>query len=183
MRPCHKTVRAHPAHGASRMKLLSTLAAIALAALALCGATASAQTASAAPPAIAHRGPITGKPDALFNQIETGFSNRRFGPYTVASSDAASRTLVIRRSNIDSANWARWAYCRMGPLDLLDILRDGSVTMNIHLEPTTRWITWAVVRAEFTGTYELGSMVKETQCISTGVLEEDILHRIGASGP
>jgi hypothetical protein len=165
------------------MKLLPTFAAIAFAALALCGATASAQTASAPPLTIAHRGPITGKPDALFNQTKTSFSEGRFGLCTIVGAYPASHTLVVKRSNIDSANWARWAYCKMGPLELLDTLRDGSVTMTIQFQPTTRWITWVLVKAEFTGTYALGSTVKQTECISTGVLEEDILHRLGASTP
>jgi hypothetical protein len=154
---------------------------VTLAALALCAGAAAAQ--AVAPLSVAHRGPITGKPNALFNQIKASFSSGRFGPYTIVGAYPASHTLVVKRSNINSMNWSRWAYCKMGPMDLLDVLRDGSVTMTIHLEPTTKWITWAVVKAEFTGTYQLGSQVKQTQCMSTGVLEENMLRRFGANVP
>lgn len=189
------------------MKLPSTLALLAVAAFALCRGMAAAQTAAssnaasqspsspavpaaapapiapapAVPAAIAHRGPITGQPNALFDQLKTDFSGGKFGPYVIVSTDVPTRTVVARRSSIDSANWARWAYCRMGPLDLLDILRDGSVTLTVSLEPATKWRTWAVVKADFSGTYAIGAEVKQTQCISTGVLEEDILHGLGAA--
>lgn len=169
-----------------RMKRLSTLALFA-AALAFCCAAAGAQTAAApaapppaAPSSIAHRGQLMGQPNTLFDQVKADFSGGRFGPYVIVSTDPPTRAVVARRSNIDSASWTRWAYCRMGPLDLLDILRDGSVTLTVRLEPATKWRTWAVVKADFTGTYAIGDQVKQTQCISTGVLEEDILHGLGA---
>jgi hypothetical protein len=165
------------------MKRLSTLVVLAAVALALCVVTASAQTTPEVPLSIAHRGPLTGKPGALFNQTKDSFSEGRFGPYTIVGDYPASHTLVVKRSNIDSANWSRWAYCKMGPMDLLDSLRDGSVTMTIRFAPTTRWITWVLVKAEFTGTYGLGSTVKQTECISTGVLEEDMLRRLGVNVP
>lgn len=161
----------------------SALAVVAVAALTLYANGAFAQLAPTVPTprTIAHSGPLVGKPDALFDQIKTNFSDGRFGPYTIVSTDPARHTIVVRRNNIESADWARWAYCPMGPLDLLDSLRDGSVTMNVKLEPTTRWTTWAVVKAEFIGTYGLGASVKRTQCVSTGVLEEDVLRRLGAN--
>lgn len=174
------------------MKRLSALALLTLAALALCGAPAAAQTAAGAnaaaqatpvagaPSSIAHRGQLMGQPNALFDQLKADFSGGRFGPYVIVSTDVPRRTLVAKRSNIDSANWARWAYCKMGPLDLLDVLRDGSVALTVRLEPATKWRTWAVVQAGFTGTYAIGAEVKQTQCVSTGVLEEDILHGLGA---
>jgi hypothetical protein len=184
------------------MKGLSTPALLAFAALSLCRGTAAAQAAPAqtapaqtaagqttagqsvpgpaAPAPIVHRGPITGQPNALFDRLKADFSGGKFGPYAIVSSDVPSRTVVAKRSNIDSAQWARWAYCRMGPLDMLDTLRDGSVTLTVSLQPATKWITWAAVKAEFTGTYAIGTQVKQTQCTSTGVLEEDILHRLGA---
>lgn len=164
-----------------------TLALLAAAVLTLGPTAAVAQKppvqaapAATTPPAVAHRGQLTGQPDALFAQLKADLSGGKLGPFSVVSVDAPTRTIVARRSNIDSASWARWAYCRMGPLDLLDILRDGSVTLTVRLEPTTKWITWAVVKADFTGTYAIGAEVKQTQCVSTGVLEEDILHRLGA---
>ncbi|HZO82891.1 MAG TPA: hypothetical protein VFB33_14435 [Candidatus Binataceae bacterium] len=164
-----------------------TFALLAAAVLALGAAAAAAQTppsqgasAAAAPAAVAHRGQLTGQPEALFSRLEADLSGGKFGPFTIISVDVPTRTIVARRSNIDSASWARWAFCRMGPLDLLDVLRDGSVTLTVRLEPTTKWITWAVVKADFNGTYAIGAEVKQTQCISTGVLEEDILHRLGA---
>lgn len=165
------------------MKRLSVLVVFAVAALAFSAATGIAQTVPEIPLSIAHRGPLSGKPGALFNQTKESFSEGRFGPYTIIGDYPASHTLVVKRSNIDSANWSRWAYCKMGAVDLFDTLRDGSVTMTIRFAPTTRSITWVLVKAEFTGTYGLGSTVKKTECVSTGVLEEDMLRRLGVSMP
>lgn len=121
-----------------------------------------------------------GQPDALFAQAKADFNSGRFGPYMLVNSDAASRTVIVMRSNIDSASWTQWAYCRMGPMDMLDALRDGSVMLTVRLEPATKWRTWAVITAEFTGTYGIGYQTKQTRCASKGVLEEDILRRLGA---
>jgi hypothetical protein len=35
--------------------------------------------------------------------------------------------LVVRRDSIDSDNGTKWSYCQVGPLDMLDSLRDGTV--------------------------------------------------------
>lgn len=159
------------------MKRLSSFALLALSALALCAVAARAQTATPLP----HRRPIAQPANQLFEQLKTGFSGGRFGPYVLLGSDARTLTVVAKRSAIDVANWARWAYCPMGPIDLLDSLRDGSVTLTVKLEPTKGPATWAVVWADFTGTYGIAASSKQVQCSSTGVLEEDILHQLGAA--
>lgn len=160
------------------MKRLSIWALLATAIVSWCS------TAIARPlPSIAHRGPVQSAWRPLFDKLQTDFSGGRIGPYTVAGSDISSRTLVIKRNDIDLEHWSRWAYCRVAPLAMFDSLRDGMVTLTIKLEPTTRTITYAVVTADFTGVYGLGSSTNTVRCTSTGVLEESILHSIGVTTP
>jgi hypothetical protein len=164
------------------MKRLSTPAPLAAAALVLCGATASAVVISMATP-IPHRGPIRGKANQLYEELKTGFSGGRYGPYQVVERDPKERRLVVKRNAIDVESWSKWAYCRVDPIDMLYSLRDGKVTLTIKLEPTTKTLTYAVVWAQFEGSYGIGTVTKNFPCTSTGVLEEDILHRIGSTTP
>ncbi len=164
------------------MKLFSTPAFLAAGALALSWATAAAVVVSLATP-IPHRAPIRAEANKLFDELKTGFSGGRFGPYQVVDSDVRTRTLVIKRNAIDQQTWSKWAYCRVDPIDMIDSLRDGKVTLTLKLEPTTKTVTYAVVWAEFNGSYGIGTVNKNVQCTSTGVLEENILHQVGATTP
>jgi hypothetical protein len=98
------------------------------------------------------------------------------------SSDPKTRTLVVRRNYIDLDNWSKWAYCKVGPLDMLDSLRDGYVTMAIKLEPA-RGVTYTSTTADFEGIYGLTSTGKVVPCISTGVFEDNVLATIDAEKP
>ena len=156
---------------------LSTIASLAGGVLALCCLVAAAQTATRIP----HRGPVAEKSRALFNGVKHGFESGRYGPYQLVSSDPKTWTIVVTRNNVDAEHWTRWAYCPVSPIDMIDSLRDGAVRLTIKLEPITPKITYAVVWADFTGTYGIASTNKVVQCRSTGVLEEDVLHAIGAT--
>jgi hypothetical protein len=156
---------------------LPTIASLAGGALTLCCLVAAAQTATRIP----HRGPVAEKPRALFDRLKQGFADGRYGPYQLVSSDPKTRTIVVTRNNVDVEHWTRWAYCSVSAIDMFDSLRDGAVRLTVKLEPTTRKITYAVVWADFTGTYGIASTNKVVQCLSTGVLEEDILRTAGAT--
>jgi hypothetical protein len=132
---------------------------------------------------IPHRAPFKAPAGKLFDELKTGFSGGRFGPYQVVDSDAPARTIVVKRNAIDPESWSKWAYCRVDPIDMIDSLRDGKAMLTVKLEPTTKTVTYAVIWAEFNGDYGIGNVNKNFQCTSTGVLEEHLLHRIGATTP
>src|ERR1700730_1182591 len=132
---------------------LSTIASLAGGVLALCCLVAADQTATRIP----HRGPVAEKPRALFDRLKQGFADGRYGPYQLVSSDPKTWTCVPARNNVDVEHCARWAYCPVSPIDMIDSLRDGAVRLTIKLEPTTPKITYAVVWADLTGTYGIAS--------------------------
>lgn len=119
---------------------------------------------------------------SLFRTLRSRFAGGWLGPYQVVSSDRRSGTLVIRRNAIDADNWSKWAYCEVGPLDMLDSLRDGAVTVTIKLKPARR-ITYTSTAANFEGTYGLTAASKNVACMSRGVLEDNILTTIAAENP
>src|ERR1700730_7952172 len=153
---------------------LSTIASLAGGVLALCCLVAADQTATRIP----HRGPVAEKPRALFDRVKQGFADGRYGPYQLVSSDPKTWTIVAARNNVDVEHWMRWGYCPVGQIEMIGSLRDGAVRLTVTLEPTTPKITYAVVWADFTGTYGIASTNKVVQCRSTGVLEEDVLRAI-----
>ncbi len=132
---------------------------------------------------ITHHGSSPIPASRLYRALKTQFAGGQLGPWQVISSDPKTRTLVVRRNYIDSENWSNWAYCKVGPLDMLDTLRDGYVTMAIKLEPARR-VTYTSTTADFEGIYGLTpSTGKVVPCISRGVLEDQVLATIAAENP
>jgi hypothetical protein len=131
---------------------------------------------------ITHHGTSPIPAGRLYRALKTQFAGGQLGPWQVVSSDPKTRTLVVRRNYIDLDNWSQWAYCKVGPLDMLDSLRDGYVTMAIKLEPA-RGVTYTSTTADFEGIYGLTSTGKVVPCISRGVLEDNVLATIAAENP
>jgi hypothetical protein len=131
---------------------------------------------------ITHHGTSPIPAGRLYRALKTQFAGGQLGPWQVVSSDPRTRTLVVRRNYIDIDNWSQWAYCKVGPLDMLDSLRDGYVTMAIKLEPA-RGVTYTSTTADFEGIYGLTSTGKVVPCISRGVLEDNVLATIAAENP
>jgi hypothetical protein len=132
---------------------------------------------------ITHHGASPIPAGRLYRALQTQFAGGQLGPWQVVSSDPKTRTLVVRRNYIDLDNWSNWAYCKVGPLDMLDSLRDGYVTMAIKLEPA-RGVTYTSTNADFEGIYGLTpSRGKVVPCISRGVLEDQVLATIAAENP
>ena len=119
---------------------------------------------------------------SLFRTLQSQFAGGWLGPYQVVSSDRKSQTLVIRRNAIDADNWSKWAYCKVGPFDMLDSLRDGAAVVTIKLTPA-RKVTFTSAAADFEGTYGLTSANKNVTCMSRGVLEDNLLAAIAAQTP
>ena len=131
---------------------------------------------------ITHHGTSPIPAGRLYRALKTQFAGGQLGPWQVVSSDPKTRTLVVRRNYIDLDNWSQWAYCKVSPLDMLDSLREGYVTMAIKLEPA-RGVTYTSTTADFEGIYGLTSTGKVVPCISRGVLEDNVLATIAAENP
>lgn len=70
----------------------------------------------------------------------------------------------------------------MSPTHLLDSLDNGGVTVKIKVEGVGRHTSYVHVDADFEGTYKsLGATQTAQQCVSKGVLEQNILAAAGAS--
>ena len=130
-------------------------------------------------PTITQYGIVGSPAKPLFRRLVRDFADGRFGPYSVVSSDPRTDTIVVKRDAIDSDSWAKWSSCSVGPLEMLDSLRDGIATVTISLEPTKR-VTDAAVTAGFEGRYGLTATSNMTtvRCDSRGVLEKDLLMAI-----
>ena len=149
--------------------------ALALGALLFWSGLAASQPAS-----IAHSGQAPGSTSETYHRLKRYFSDAATSQFQLVSTDERTRTLVVKRDGIDSENWNSWAYCKVGPEHLLDTLKDGAVTAKIKIEPSPRHASFVTVVADFEGTYGLGSSESNVQCISKGVLENNILAAAGA---
>jgi hypothetical protein len=122
--------------------------------------------------------------DQTFHKLKGYFSDAAASQFHLVSADARTGTIVAKRSGIDTKTWSEWAYCKMSPAHLLDSLDDGTVTLKIKVEGTGRHSSYVHVDADFEGTYGgLGPNHTTQQCVSQGVLEQNVLATAGASQP
>jgi hypothetical protein len=103
--------------------------------------------------------------------------------FELVSADPATRTIVAKRHGIDTQTWGEWAYCKVGPEHLLDTLEDGTVTVTVKIEPSTKQASFISVSADFEATYALGSKESVIQCISNGIVENELLKIAGGAPP
>ena len=156
------------------MKRLSVAACYGVLALVVgCGA------AFAQPAIIPHLGRAPHDANATFRTLKSYFADTALSQFRLVSADPATRTIVAKRSAIDSATWTKWAYCKMSATHLIDSLNDASATVNVKIDRAGRHASEVRVGADFEGTYGLGSNVTTQQCISNGVLEQSILVTAG----
>jgi hypothetical protein len=139
--------------------------------------------ASAQPAVIPRSAQTPHDPAQTFATLKRYFSDPAMGMFELESAGERSHTLVAKRSGIDLQTWGQWAYCKLGPEHLLDSLVDGSVTVNVKVEAAGKTASFVTVRADFEGTYGIGSSETTTQCASNGVLEQNILTAAGAATP
>ena len=149
--------------------------ALALGALLFWSGLAVAQPAS-----IPHSGQAPGTTSETYRRLKRYFADAATSQFQLVSASEKTRTLVVKRDGIDTENWNAWAYCKLGPEHLLDTLQDGAVTVKIKIEPSPRHASFVTVVADFEGTYGLGNSQSNLQCISKGVLENNILAAAGA---
>ena len=135
----------------------------------------------AQPKIIARMSPVPHDAASTFKTLKRYFSDPGLSNFQLVSADPATHTIVAKRSGIDTATWGQWAYCSLGPMHMLDTLTDAAVTLKVKIEPSVNNASYVTVNADFQGTYGLGNSESTTQCISNGVLEENILATAGAA--
>ena len=140
---------------------------------------------SLAQPAVIPRiGQASQSASETFSKLRGYFSDEAASQFKLVKADPHTRTIVATRNGIDAASWAEWAYCKMSPAHLLDSFDDGAVTVKIKVESAGRHNSYVHVDADFEGTYQsLGATQTAQQCVSKGVLEQNILTAGGASQP
>jgi hypothetical protein len=119
--------------------------------------------------------------DQAYATLKKYFTDSSLSNFKLVSEDKKTRTLVAKLSGIDDLSWRKWAFCETGPVQMLYKLEDGSVTVTVKLEKSTRRSTFATVSADFQGTYGLGATENKVACTSKFVLEDDLLAAAGAA--
>ena len=76
-----------------------------------------------------------------------------------------------------------WELAFPGRFELLDTLEDGTVTVTVKIEPSTKQASIISVSADFEATYALGSKESAIQCISNGIVENELLKIAGGAPP
>lgn len=134
------------------------------------------------PPRLVPRMNRVPKPiDEVFARLKKYFTDAPLSHFQLVSADERTHTLVAKESGLDSASWTNWAFCETGPVQMIYKLEDGTVTVTVKLEKTTKQSTFASVSADFEGTYRLGANENKVACVSKFVLEDSILSAAGAS--
>lgn len=143
--------------------------------LALC---AVAQAQVQAPKVIPRMEKVNRQYGKVFGTYQHYFAD--LSHFTVLSTDETTGVIRARREGIDTAIWNRWAYCKVGPLQLLDTLQASTATVEVKLERAGNDATYVTVTANFQAVYGIGSQRSTVQCISNGALESDLLAVVGS---
>jgi hypothetical protein len=100
--------------------------------------------------------------------------------FELVRADERTHTLVAKQTATDDMTWRHWAFCETGPVQMIYKLQDGTVTVTVKLEKSTRHSTLATVSADFQGRYALAGNQSTVACTSKFVLEDSILAAAGA---
>lgn len=150
--------------------------ALVLGLLLLCPALANAQ-----PAIIPRMAQAPQDPNRSYEVLRNYLADSPRSSFKLVSTDPSTRTIVAKRSGIDTQTWNELAYCKVGPEHLLDTLQDNAVTVTVKVEPSPRRASFISVSADFEATYALGSSETTTQCISNGIVENDLLKIVGGN--
>ena len=118
--------------------------------------------------------------DEVFARLKKYFSDP-LNHFQLVSADPKHHTIVAKESGIDSASWNNWSFCKTGPVEMIYKYEDGTVTVTVKLEKTTKRSTFVSVAADFQGAYRLGSNENKVACQSKFVLEDQLLSVAGAT--
>src|SRR5271166_1557601 len=89
--------------------------------------------------------------DEVFATLKKYFTDSSLSRFQLVTDDKKKRTLVARQSDVDPESWSKWAFCQSGPVQMLYKLQDGTVTVTVKLEKSSRHSTFATVSADFEG--------------------------------
>ncbi len=117
----------------------------------------------------------------VFATLKKYFSDSSLSQFQLVSADQRTLTLVAKQTTTDELTWRNWAFCETGPVQMIYKLQDGTVTVTVKLEKTTRRSTLASVSADFQGRYGLGGNQNQVACTSKFTLEDSILAAAGAA--
>ena len=118
--------------------------------------------------------------DEVYARLKKYFSDP-LNHFQLVSADPKKHTIVAKQSGIDSASWNNWAFCKTGPVEMIYKYEDGTVTVTVKIEKTTKKTSFVSVSADFQGSYRLGANENKVACQSKFVLEDQILSVAGAS--
>ena len=118
--------------------------------------------------------------DEVFARLKKYFSDPN-NHFQLVSADLRKHTIVAKQSGIGDLVWNNWAFCKTGPVEMIYKYVDGTVTVTVKLEKTTKRSTFVSVAADFQGAYRLGSNENKVACQSKFALEDQILAVAGAS--
>lgn len=143
--------------------------------LAACCQFAIAQPASIIP----RNGVAPYDVDTTYTRIKNYLAQPSNRLFQMVSDNPTSRTLVFKRSAIDSETWLSWAICNVETAHLLDTLEESVATVTVKVRPAASHTSFVSVSAEFRATYALGSSTTDVACVSKGALENQILAAAG----
>ncbi|GEM_PF-3810548 len=103
------------------------------------------------------------------------------GSCTLQSENEKTGTLVARCQAPDTQTWNRWAYCKVGAMNLLDTLQSSSAIATIKVSRSSRNASFVTVTADLNAVYAFSSQTNNVACVSRGVLENQLLTAAGAS--
>jgi len=119
--------------------------------------------------------------DQVFGTLKQYFNDSSLSGFRLTSEDKKTWTLVATRSDIDGANWQKWAFCKTSPEQMIYKFEGGTVSVTIELQKAGNDATFTIVSADFHGDYGLGSRETTIDCVSKGALETDLITVAGGS--
>jgi hypothetical protein len=150
--------------------------------LALLLTFAAIPTAQCQPRLIARSAMVKRPLADVYGTLKKYFSQPELSRFQLTSFDlgVSKATLVAKMQNIDAKNWAADAACKVGIAEMIYHLDNGAVTVTVTMQGVGNEATFVSVLADFQGTYSLASASSVVPCISTGVLEQQLLTVAGA---
>jgi len=133
-------------------------------------------------PRVISRSDKVDKPiDQVFGTLKQYLKDSSLSGFSLTSEDKKTWTLVAIRSDIDGANWEKWAFCKTSPEQMIYRFEGGKVSVIVELQKAGNDATFTTVSADFHGDYGLGSQETTIDCVSKGVLETDLIAVAGGS--
>lgn len=148
----------------------------------LCLATVTPAFAIESPRIVPRMNTVQMPISEVFERYKRYFADPTTSHFQLVSADPRTHTIVAKRSGIDGGSWNDWAYCQAGAVQMIFKYEDGTATVTVKLEKTTRKSTFVSVAADFQGQYGLGANQNQIACTSKFALEDNILAVANTAG-